>query len=128
MEPSETIIDIYNCFTNVVNSLKVLGKYFSNLELVNKILVFLSKNWDLKVTAIQEAQDLNYFSLDELIGSLMTYEMTCIEYDEHENYLPKKMKNLTCKLIKKIWNRAYPSSNFKDDHENYMFYDRGTKC
>ena len=52
MEPSKTIVDMYTHFTDVVNSLKVLGKSFSNLELVNKILKSLSKNWDLKVTAI----------------------------------------------------------------------------
>ena len=43
MKPSETIVDMYTCFTDVVNSLKALGKCFSNFELVNKILRSLSK-------------------------------------------------------------------------------------
>ena len=30
-KPSETIGDIYTCFMDVVNGLKALGKYFSNL-------------------------------------------------------------------------------------------------
>ena len=76
MEPSETIGDMYTHFMDIINSLKALDKSFSNLELVNKILRSLSKTWDPKVTAIQEAKDLNTFSIEELIGSLMTYEIT----------------------------------------------------
>ena len=78
MKPSETIRDIYTQFINVVNSLKALDKSFSNFELINKILRSLPKSWDPKVTAIQEAKDLNYFSLKELIRYLITYEMSCM--------------------------------------------------
>ena len=46
MKPSETIGDMYTCFTDVINSLKALGRSFSDFELVNKILRSLSKNWD----------------------------------------------------------------------------------
>ncbi|RVW55486.1 hypothetical protein CK203_075178 [Vitis vinifera] len=40
-----------------------------------KILRSLPKKWETKVTAIQEAKDLTKLSLEELIGSLMTYEI-----------------------------------------------------
>ncbi|URE14407.1 hypothetical protein MUK42_22162 [Musa troglodytarum] len=79
MAPSETIGDMYTCFTDVVNSLKTLGKYFSNFELINKILRSLPK----------KAKDLNNFSLEELI----------MGYDELENHLPKNMKDLTLRTI-----------------------------
>ena len=71
MKASETIGDMYTRFTDVVNGLRALGKCFLNSELVNKILRSLSKKWDSKVTALQETKDLNIFSLEELIGSLM---------------------------------------------------------
>ena len=77
MKPSETISDMYTRFTNVVNGLKGHGKIFLDFELVNKILRSLPKSWDPKVTANQEAKDLNNFPLEELIRSLMSYEMTC---------------------------------------------------
>ena len=67
---SKTIVDIYTHFMDIVNSLKVLSKSISNLELVNKILRSLPKNWDPKVTAIQESKNLNHFPIKELIGSL----------------------------------------------------------
>ncbi|CAL9079153.1 unnamed protein product [Musa textilis] len=75
MKPSEPIGDMYTRFTDVVNGVKALGKGFFNFELVTKILRSLPKSWDLKVTAIQEAKDLKTFPLEELVGSLMTYEM-----------------------------------------------------
>lgn len=59
MKPSETIIDMYTRFTNVINGLKALDQYFFKLELVNKILKSLLKSWNLKVMAIQEVKDLN---------------------------------------------------------------------
>ena len=84
MQPSETIGDMYTRFTDVVNSLRALGKCFSDFEFVNKILHSLSKKWDSKVTAIQEAKTLNNLPLEELIGSLITYEMVHNAHDEHD--------------------------------------------
>ncbi|CAL9078428.1 unnamed protein product [Musa textilis] len=43
MTLSESIGDMYTCFTDVINSLKSLGKCFSNFELTNKILRSLPK-------------------------------------------------------------------------------------
>ncbi|CAL9126954.1 unnamed protein product [Musa textilis] len=95
IKPSKIIGDMYIHFTNIVNSLKALGKSFSNLELTNKILRSLSKSWDPKVIIIQETKDLNYFLIEELIGSLMIYKITCMIHDKYENNLPKNRKDLT---------------------------------
>ena len=46
---------------------------------------------------IQEAKDLKTFPLEELIGSLMTYEMTCHAHEELENPLLKNRKDMTLK-------------------------------
>ena len=97
MKPRETIGDMFTRFTDVVNGLKGLGKSFSDFELVNKILRSLPKSWDPKVTAIQEAKDLRNFPLEELIGSLMTYEMTCKAHEEQEDILPKNRKDMALK-------------------------------
>ncbi|KAL6321698.1 hypothetical protein AAG906_031207 [Vitis piasezkii] len=47
----------------------------TQVKKVIKILRSLPKKWETKVTAIQEAKDLTKLSLEELIGSLMTYEI-----------------------------------------------------
>ena len=44
-----------------------------NSELVRKILRLLSKTWKANVTAIQEVNDRNTLSLEELLGSLIIY-------------------------------------------------------
>lgn len=50
--------------TNIVNCLKSLGKTNTNVDIVNKLLVSLLKSWKLKVTAIEEVNDLKILSLD----------------------------------------------------------------
>jgi len=75
MGDRETVMDMYTRFTHVTNELKSLGKSFTTEELVRKILRFLPRSWEAKVTAIQEAKDMRKITLDELIGNLQTYEL-----------------------------------------------------
>ncbi|CAL9079475.1 unnamed protein product [Musa textilis] len=115
MTPSETIDDMYTRFTDVVNSLKSLGKSFSSFDLVNKILRSLPKEWDPKITAIQESKNLNDYSLEELIGSLMTYEMTLLKHDEHDEHLNHLLKN---KKVFELRTREYHLSDDSNDEDN----------
>ena len=62
-------------FTDIVNGLEALGKIYKEYEKVMKILRSLSSKWHTKVTAIQEAKDLTKLPMEEIIGSLMTYEI-----------------------------------------------------
>jgi len=66
----ETVIDMYTRFIHITNELKSLGKSFTSEELVRKILRFLPRSWEAKVTAIQEDKDMKAITLDELIGNL----------------------------------------------------------
>jgi len=75
MGDRETIMDMYTRFTHITNELKSLGKAFTTEERVRKILRFFPRNWEAKVTAIQEAKDLKTLSLDELIGNFQTYKL-----------------------------------------------------
>ncbi|KAH9779936.1 hypothetical protein KPL71_007899 [Citrus sinensis] len=65
---------MYTRFTDIVNTLGALGKTFSNNEKVKKIIRSLPKEWRPKRTAIEEAKDLNILPIDDLIGSLISYE------------------------------------------------------
>ena len=75
MGDRETIMDMYTRFTHITNEPKSLGKSFTTEELVRKIRRILPRTWEAKVTAIQEAKDMNKITLDELIGNLQTYEL-----------------------------------------------------
>ena len=75
MGDRETIMDMYTRFTHITNELKSPGKTLTTEELVRKILRFLPHPWEAKVTAIQEAKNMNKITLDELIGNLQTYDL-----------------------------------------------------
>ena len=75
MGDRENVMDMYTRFTHITNELKSLGKSFTTEELVRKILRILPRSWEAKVTAIQEAKDMNKITLDELIDNLQTYEL-----------------------------------------------------
>ena len=89
-------MDMYTRFTHITNELKSLGKTFTTEELVRKILRFLPRRWEAKVTAIQEAKDLKTLSLDELIGNLQTYELRRNSQQQEET---KKDRGLALKIM-----------------------------
>ena len=84
MEPTESIIGMYTRFTDIVNNLKNLGKVYTDADLCRKILRSLLQTQDFKVTAIQEARDLSILKVEELVGSLMTYEISLYQHEEEE--------------------------------------------
>ena len=64
-----------------------------------KILMSLPSKWHTEVTAIQEAKDLTKLPIEELIGSLMTYEINLAKkLQESED---KKKKSITLKATTK---------------------------
>ncbi|GAV73119.1 UBN2 domain-containing protein, partial [Cephalotus follicularis] len=80
----------------IINALKGLGKVYTNHELVRKILRCLPKSLEPKVIAIEEANDLSTFSLEDLLGSLMTHELRMSDQARNE---PKK-KTIALKASK----------------------------
>ncbi|PNX69358.1 gag-protease polyprotein, partial [Trifolium pratense] len=64
------------------------GEKLDDEKLVRKILRSLTKKFDMKVTAIEEAQDITKMKVDELICSLQTYESA------QNEKLEKKNKNI----------------------------------
>ncbi|KAL6328642.1 hypothetical protein AAG906_003327 [Vitis piasezkii] len=60
-----------------------------------KILRSFPKKWEIKVITIQEAKDLTKLPLEELIGSLMTQEITMTSHQDDEE---KKKKSIALKV------------------------------
>ena len=58
MQPEETVVDVHNRFTHIVNHLTRLGKEFDKEELNIKVLKCLDRSWQPKVIAISESRDL----------------------------------------------------------------------
>ena len=76
MLEDESIQDYHLNILDIANSFESLGEKISGEKLVRKILRSLPKRFDMKVTAIEEAQDISSLKIDELIGSLQNFEIT----------------------------------------------------
>lgn len=75
MKEDEKNIDFYVCLSYLANCLFSLGEKTSEEKLVKNILRSLPKRFDMKVTEIEEARDIRTIKVDEIIGSLLTFEM-----------------------------------------------------
>ena len=75
MNENESINDMYSRFQNIYNSLLGLGEKYSDFDIVSKNLNSLTDEWEKKVIAIEEANDLLTMKPEELIGNLMSYEV-----------------------------------------------------
>lgn len=77
--------------TIMTNSLYNLGRTNMNSNIMSKTLMSLLKTCDARVMAIQKANDLTKLPLEQLIGSLMTYEII-MEKQEQKEKLKKHSK------------------------------------
>ena len=75
MMEDENIQGYYMNILDIANSFDSLGEKISDEKLVRKILRSLPKRFDMKVTAIEEAQYISSMKVDELIGSLQKFEI-----------------------------------------------------
>jgi hypothetical protein len=93
MLDDEPFGDFYSKMSDLRNSMVSLGKTISDVKLFSKILRSLPECFRIKVTTIEESKDLEEMKIEELVGSLQTYELS----------LPtvKKVKTIALKVSKK---------------------------
>jgi RNA-binding protein YhbY len=93
MLEDETFREFYTKMSNLRNSVVSLGKTISNVKLIREISRSLPKCVRIKVTTIEESNDLEEMKIDELVGSLQIYQLS----------LPpvKKVKTFSLKASKK---------------------------
>jgi hypothetical protein len=93
MLEDETFGEFYSKMSNLRNQIVSLGETVSDAKLIRKILRSLPERFRIKVTTIEESKDLEEMKIEELVGSLQTYELS----------LPivKKLKTIALKASKK---------------------------
>jgi hypothetical protein len=93
MLEEETFGEFYSKISDLRNSMVSVGKPISDVKLIRKILRSLPERFRIKVTTIEESKDLEEMKIEELVGSLQTYELS----------LPpvKKLKTIALKTSKK---------------------------
>ena len=76
MSEDESFDSFYSKLNEVVVSKFNLGEKTEDFKIVRKILRSLPESFHAKVTAIEESKDLDDIKVQELIGSLQTYELS----------------------------------------------------
>jgi len=89
----ETFGEFYSKMSDLRNQMVSLGKTVSDVKLINKILRSLPERFRIKVTTIKESKDLEEMKIEELVGSLQTYELSLP--------LVKRLKTIAMKASKK---------------------------
>ena len=91
MSDDESFDEFYAEPNDIVNSAYNLGEIYDQPKIVRKILRSLTEHFRPKVTAITENKDVDSIPVDELVGSLQSYELD----------LPKtsKSKSMTLKSV-----------------------------
>ena len=95
MKNGETILELQTRFTHIVNHLLGLGKMFEGDELSIKILNYLTRNWEPKITMIKESRDLASMSMEALFEKLLAYEYELIQQSHAEEIKNEKKRNCT---------------------------------
>ena len=67
--------EFYAKLNDIVNSAFNLGEIYDQPKIVRKILRSLTEDFRPKVTAITESRDVDSIPVDELVGSLQSYEL-----------------------------------------------------
>ena len=108
----ESFDSFYSKLNEVVVSKFNLGEKREDSKIVRKILRSLPESFHAKVTAIEESKDLDDIKVQELIGSLQTYELS----------LPNQRKSKS--LILKTVNERVDVHDSSDDDvvENDVAY------
>ena len=75
MKEEENIGEYLLRVDEVVNVIRVLGGKWKEIEVVNNVLRTFPMKYDSKVSTLEERDDLDLVTLDELHGILTAYEM-----------------------------------------------------
>ena len=71
----ECFDEFYAKLNDIFNSTYNLGEIYDQPKIVRKILRFLTEDFRPKVTAITESKDVDFIPVNELLGSLQSYEL-----------------------------------------------------
>ncbi|TYK11121.1 gag-pol polyprotein [Cucumis melo var. makuwa] len=142
MTELETIAEFNVRVLDIANESDALGEKMSGSKLVQKVIGSLPVKFNMKVTAIEEANDLSKIKLDKLFGSLRTFELhlgeganrkkpgmalTSVKEELTEEHQVSQNKDSLAKSMRKDYERGEKdygtSKSEKNDNENYSRSD-----
>jgi hypothetical protein len=111
MDEKEDIATYFLRVDEVVNAIRGLSEELNESLVVQKVLRSLLLKYDSKVSTIEETRDLRKMAMDELHGSLISYEMrTSTESDQLNNE----------EAFKSIKKTKYKDNDLDEEIENFL--------
>lgn len=92
MEPRESVDFMQTRFLHLINKRQDLSKIFSNKDCINKILISMCREWQPKVIAIKEVNDISTLDIIKLFGKLVEHENELKRLTDSEVKSKKKEK------------------------------------
>ena len=122
MKEDESIETMYSRFQTLVSGLQILKKSYVASDHVSKILRSLPAKWRPKVTAIEEAKDLNTLSVEDLISSLKCHEIGLNEQEPIKKHkaIAVKSRGKSSKARKALESEEESTSEDFDEHSEIV--------
>ena len=130
MSDDESFDEFYAKFNDIVNSAYNLGKIYDQPKIVRKILRFFTEDFRPKVTVITESKDVDSILVDELVGSLQSYELDLLKTSKSKSMTLKSVDDINASGFDDKFSAteiAYFSKNFKNFLRNNNRKARGKK-
>ena len=94
MSDDESFDKFYAKLNDIVNSAYNLGEIYDQPKIVRKILRSLTENFRPKVTTITESKDVDFIPVDELVGSLQSYELDLLKTSKSKSMALKSVDDV----------------------------------
>ena len=111
MEEEETFDEFYSKLSTIRNSTVNLGKKMIDAKIIKKILRSLPARFISQIAAVKQSQDPETMRVEELIGSLHTFEL-------------QNSKNVTLKIKTTIGKSVDLSDGESEDDEEIAMLAR----
>ena len=82
MKENETLNELSSKLMELVNQIKSYGEEINDKRIIEKLLINLPDKFDPIVAVIKETKDLSLLNVQELFGSLKTYEQRLLRHSE----------------------------------------------
>ena len=94
MPDDESFDEFYTKLNDIVNSAYNFVEIYDQPKIVRKILRCLTKDFRPKVTTITESKDMDSIPVDELVGSLQSYELDLSKTSKSKSMTFKSVDNV----------------------------------
>ena len=128
MFDDEYFDEFYAKLNDIVNFAYNLGEIYDQPKLVRKILRSLTEDFRPKVTAITESKDVDFIHVDELVGSLQSYELDLPKTNKSKSMALKSVDDVDGNGFDdefSVTEIAYLAKNFRNFFKNNNKRARG---